>query len=127
VTVNEYISVLQPLKEATQRLEGSGKSGRFGAIYEVIPVFECLLDAFEEHVRLFEDVDYEQYDAPEDHLAINSSGAWAKVSEYFSKLDDSPVYYAACCLHPCYKRYCARSWSDKQRFQQSVLLLLVAR
>jgi hypothetical protein len=66
--VNEYISVLQPLKEATKRLEGRGKSGRFGAIYEVIPVFEYLLDAFEEHVRPFEDVDYEQYDAPKDHL-----------------------------------------------------------
>jgi hypothetical protein len=105
--------VLQPLKEATKRLEGRSKSGRFSAIYEVIPVFEYLLDAFKEHVRPFEDVDYEQYDAPEDHLAINSRGAWAKVSEYFSKLNDSPVYYAACCLHPYYKRYCARSWSDK--------------
>jgi hypothetical protein len=40
-------------------------------------------------------------------------GAWAKLSEYSSKLGDSPVYYAACCLHPYYKRYCARSWSDK--------------
>jgi hypothetical protein len=61
--------VLQPLKEATKRLEGRSKSGRFSAIYEVIPVFEYLLDAFKEHVRPFEDVDYEQYDAPEDHLA----------------------------------------------------------
>jgi hypothetical protein len=73
--VNEYISVLQPLKEATKRLKGRGKSSRFGAIYKVSLVFEYLLDAFEEHVQPFEDVNYEQYNAPEDHLAINSRGA----------------------------------------------------
>jgi hypothetical protein len=66
---------LQPLKEATKRLEGRGKSGRFSAIYEVIPVFEYLLDGFEEHVRPFKNVNYKQYNAPEDHLAINSLGA----------------------------------------------------
>jgi hypothetical protein len=36
--VNKYILVLQPLKKATKLLEGCGKSGRFGAIYKVIPV-----------------------------------------------------------------------------------------
>jgi hypothetical protein len=35
--------VLEPLKEATKRLEARGKAGRFGAIYEVIPFFEAVL------------------------------------------------------------------------------------
>jgi hypothetical protein len=61
--ITEYIAVLQPLKFTTKRLEGIGKGGRFGAIYEIIPVFEYLLARFEELVLPFEDVDYEQPDA----------------------------------------------------------------
>ena len=53
-------------------LEGRGKSGRHGAIYEIIPVFKYLLEAFGDRVRPFESVNYEQRDAPEDHLAINT-------------------------------------------------------
>jgi hypothetical protein len=94
-------------------LEGRGKSGRHGAIYEIIPVFEYLLEAFEDRVRPFESVDYEQREAPEDHLAINTRAAWAKLREYYTKLDASPAYYAACCLHPYYKRYCEKAWRGK--------------
>jgi hypothetical protein len=111
--ITEYIAVLQPLKFATKRLEGRGKGGRFGAIYEIIPVFKYLLARFEELVLPFEDVDYEQLDAPEDHLAINVQIAWAKLRDYDEKLDESPVYYAATCLHPAYKLYCDRAWRDK--------------
>jgi hypothetical protein len=38
VVVTEYIDVLKPLKSATKRLEGRGKSRHFGAIAEIIPV-----------------------------------------------------------------------------------------
>jgi hypothetical protein len=72
-----------------------------------------LLEAFEGQAQPYEDVDYTPVDAPKDHLAINSKAAWAKLSNYFSKLDKSPVFYAACCLHPHFKRYCARSWREK--------------
>jgi hypothetical protein len=34
----EYIEVLKPLEDATKRFESRGKCGRFGAIYEIIPV-----------------------------------------------------------------------------------------
>jgi hypothetical protein len=36
--ITEYMDVLAPLKKASERLEGRGKSGKHGAIYEVIPV-----------------------------------------------------------------------------------------
>lgn len=108
------------------RLEGRGKAGRFGAIYEVIPVFEYLLGEYETRFKLFEHVDYEAAGAPEDHLAIVLRAAWAKLNEYSTKIDESVVYYAAVALHPYYKRYCERSWRDKdawlrtakQNFQQ---------
>ena len=34
--ITEYIDLLRPLKYASERLKGRGKSGKFGAIYEVI-------------------------------------------------------------------------------------------
>ena len=111
--VKDYVEVLQPLKSATKRLEGRGKSGRFRAIYEVLPIFEYLLSELEQRYRPYELVDYEATGAPEDHLAINLKAAWAKINDYYSRLDESPVYFAAVCLHPYYKFYCDRAWSDK--------------
>lgn len=112
--VTEYIDVLKPLKSATKRLEGRGRSGRYGSIADIIPVFEYILTYYEQRVKSYEAVDYNAHDeAPEDHLAINLKAAWAKASEYYSKLDLSPAYYAATILHPYYKPYCDTSWSDK--------------
>ncbi|KAI1508853.1 hypothetical protein Ptr86124_012152 [Pyrenophora tritici-repentis] len=100
--MTEYIEVLKPLKDATKRLEGRGKCGRFGAIYEVIPVFEFLMGRFEQRLRQYERVDFEQREAPEDHISINFRAAWEKLNDYYSKLDDSSAYFAACALHPYY-------------------------
>lgn len=41
--INEYIEILRPLKEATSLLEGRGKTGAYGAIWEVIPTFNWLI------------------------------------------------------------------------------------
>jgi hypothetical protein len=113
-TITEYIDLLRPLKYASERLEGRGKSGKFGAIYEVIPVFEYLLAELESRAEQYQHVQYNAHrDAPEDHVAINLRAAWDKANEYYSKLDDSPVYYTAVCLHPYYKHYCEKSWRDK--------------
>jgi hypothetical protein len=105
---------LRPLKHATSRLEGRGKSGKFGAIYEIIPVFEYLLTSLETLALPYSYVDYNAHlEAPEDHLAINLKAAWRKANDYYNKLDQSPAYYAAVCLHPYYKFYCDNSWRDK--------------
>ncbi|KAI1522719.1 hypothetical protein PtrSN002B_012148, partial [Pyrenophora tritici-repentis] len=103
--ITQYISVLEPLKEATKRLEARGKAGRFGAIYEVIPVFEAVLAVYEQLLKNHESVDYNANSAPEDHLPINLRAAWAKLNAYYTKLDESPAYFAATCLHPYYKNY----------------------
>lgn len=110
----EYQDCLEPLKFAAERLEGRGKAGKFGAIYEVIPVMEYVLSSLETRTRPYSLVDFNVHaEAPEDHLAINLRAAWRKADEYYNKLDDSPVYYAAVCLHPYYKHYCDNSWADK--------------
>jgi hypothetical protein len=112
--ITQYIEALKPLKHATERLEGRGKASNFGAIYEIIPVFEYLLSLLESITSLYEHVNFNVHaKAPEDHLPINIRAAWHKANEYYGKLDLSPVYYAAVCLHPYYKYYCDNSWQDK--------------
>ncbi|PWO19646.1 hypothetical protein PtrARCrB10_11852, partial [Pyrenophora tritici-repentis] len=43
-----------PLKFATDRLQGRGKCGRFGALYEVIPVFESVITELDARLRPYE-------------------------------------------------------------------------
>ncbi|KAI0569828.1 hypothetical protein Alg130_11478, partial [Pyrenophora tritici-repentis] len=112
--ITEYMDILKPLKTATKRLEGRGKSGSFGAIAEIIPIFEYLLTYYEQRVNAYEAVNYNEHDeSPEDHIVINLRAAWQKADDYYSKLDDSPAYYAATILHPMYKYYCDKAWARK--------------
>ncbi|KAG9379212.1 Dimer-Tnp-hAT domain containing protein [Pyrenophora tritici-repentis] len=109
-----------PLKQATKRLEGRGKSGAFGAIAEVIPVFEYLLGVYEDRLQSYEDVIHDEHtESPEDHLAINLRAALVKAREYYNKLDLSPAYYAATILHPRYKSYLDAAWADKPDWLES--------
>ena len=111
------MDLLKPLKMATKRLEGRGKEGRYGANAENIPVFEYLLSYYEERVKTYDAVNFNAHEeAPEDHLAINIRAAWAKINEYYAKLDLSPAYYAATILHPRYKTYCDVAWADKPKW-----------
>jgi hypothetical protein len=108
--INEYIALLTPFEDATLSLEGRGKSGTHGAIWEVLVTFEQLLGTLEELKDRLSKVDYEDPDAPEDHIKTNCNAAWAKLSEYYAKLDDSPAYYAATRLHPYYKNILDKLW-----------------
>ncbi|KAG9387833.1 Dimer-Tnp-hAT domain containing protein [Pyrenophora tritici-repentis] len=121
VAVINYIKTpQQPLKQATKRLEGRGKSGAFGAIAEVILVFEYLLGVYEDRLQSYEDVIYDEHtESPEDHLAINLRAALVKAREYYNKLDLSPAYYAAIILHPRYKSYLDAAWADKPDWLES--------
>jgi hypothetical protein len=125
--VTEYIDMLKPLKSATKRLEGHGKDadgcvggGRYGAIAEVIPVFEYILTYYEQRVKAYESVNYNVHnEAPEDHLPINLRTVWAKASDYYNKLDLSPAYYVATLLHPRYRTYCKLAWADKPEWLEA--------
>ncbi|KAG9387530.1 hypothetical protein A1F94_000422 [Pyrenophora tritici-repentis] len=111
--ITEYMAILQPLKFATDRLQGRGKCGRFGALYEVIPVFESVITELDARLRPYESVNHEPSEAPEDHIPINLRAARRKASNYFTKILQSPIYYAATALHPRYKTYSKRFWRDK--------------
>ncbi|KAF2726535.1 hypothetical protein EJ04DRAFT_411114, partial [Polyplosphaeria fusca] len=63
--ITEYIAVLQPLKFATERLQGRGKAGTYGALYEFIPVFESLIAELDTRLQTYESVNFEPSEAPE--------------------------------------------------------------
>ena len=46
--LNNYLEFLQPLEEGTMILQGHGKGGSYGVIWQVIPVMEGLLKHFEQ-------------------------------------------------------------------------------
>jgi hypothetical protein len=118
--ITEYIDVLKPLKAATKRLEARGKSGAFGAVAEIFPVFEYLLGVYKDRLQSYDDVIHDEHDeSPEDHLAINLRTALLKAHDYYNKLDLSPAYYAATILHPCYKHYLDAVWADKPDWLES--------
>ncbi|KAI1685866.1 hypothetical protein KJE20_03831 [Pyrenophora tritici-repentis] len=107
-------AALKLLKAAIKRLEGRGASSAYGAIAKVIPVFKYLLKEYEDRVATYKAVDYNAHnEALEDHLEINLRAARTKLCEYYSKLNDSLVYYAATILYPRYKKLCDVLWADK--------------
>jgi hypothetical protein len=68
----------------------------------------------QQRVNAYEAVNYNEHDeSPEDHIAINLRAAWQKADNYYSKLDNSPAYYAATILHQMYKYYCDKAWAKK--------------
>jgi hypothetical protein len=68
--------VLKPLKSATKRLEGRGKSGRFGAITKIILVFKYILLYYEQRIKAYKLVNYNAHDkAPKDYFVINLRAA----------------------------------------------------
>ncbi|TKA64011.1 hypothetical protein B0A49_09567 [Cryomyces minteri] len=96
--VAHYVKILQPLREATKRLEARGATGRYGAIWEVIPTMNWLLQVFEEAKERVAEATTENYpnqEALEDHYSTNVNRGWKKLRKYFEKLDDTPAYYAA--------------------------------
>jgi hypothetical protein len=103
--------LLAPFAEATKLLEGRGKHGRHGAIWEVLVTFEWLLDELEALKDRLKDVDYNDPAAPEDHLKLNINLAHQELSQYYAKFDDTSVYYAATVLHPHYKHYLDALWA----------------
>ncbi len=50
--------------------------------------------------------DYPNQEAIEDYFIINLNAAQAKLNDYYLKLNNTPVYYAAVLLYPYFKYFC---------------------
>ena len=142
LTLAQYHEILAPLKKWTLDLQGH-VGNRHGAIWRVIECYEELLAHFEalrqEHpvvapeLRRDKSLQNQQFDptitavsdylsepldalaAHEVHFSTNINLGWQKLNDYFSKLDDTPVYVAAVVLHPRMKwRWLEKRWEKRE-------------
>jgi hypothetical protein len=65
-------------------------------------LFKAVLAIYEQLLKNYDSVNYNSNGAPKDYLLINLRAAWAKLNAYYTKLNDSPVYFAATCLYLYY-------------------------
>jgi hypothetical protein len=134
--ITRYVEILKPLKDATVTLEGH-IGGRFGAIWRVLPLYEKILQHFEDLVQqypvdklqnhlsesliAFDDSNTLTADSllalptasstAEHHFSLNIKLAWQKLDNYYDKLDNNPLYIAAIVLHPRMKwKWFDKSW-----------------
>ena len=66
---------------------------------------DWLISQLEDQKERLDYIDYEDSDAPEDHLKINLTAGLLKLSKYYALLKDSTAYYAATRLYLTYKHF----------------------
>jgi hypothetical protein len=88
--------LLQPFWKLTLRLEGNAINGSHGAIWEVLPAMEVLINGLEaaSEVHTYRKAK---------HLHICIMNALKKLRDYYQRLDESPVYAASVVLNPAIK------------------------
>ncbi|KJZ68664.1 hypothetical protein HIM_11949 [Hirsutella minnesotensis 3608] len=92
-------------EDAVKTLEGDGQArkrkhgwtGSYGNVWEIIQGFEFLLEVLEDYKQLAAELP----DA--EHLWININLGWEKLNKYYSRLDETPIYYASLALHPAFR------------------------
>jgi hypothetical protein len=103
-------------EDAVKTLEGDGQQrrrkrgwvGSYGNVWEVIQGFEFLLEVLEDYKKLASEIP----DA--EHFRININLGWERLNKYYSRLDETPIYYTALALHPAFRwGYFENEWKDK--------------
>ena len=102
-------------EDAVKTLEGDGQQrrrkrgwvGSYGNVWEVIQGFEFLLEVLEDYKQLASEIP----DAK--HFRININLGWEKLNKYYSRLDETPIYYTALALHPAFRwGYFENEWKE---------------
>ena len=97
------------LEGNTKLIEGAGKPSH-GALWEVLPVFEGLLQHFESLERK---AALGQFNT---RIQQSITLAWGKAKEYYVKTDLSVAWQAALVLHPRWKwQYFDEKWTGVER------------
>jgi len=107
--LQQYYKILMPLKAATIRLQGH--TGHHGALWQVLPTFEKLLNHFESLKQLYfvqnaselsQQYPEAEHLRQDTHFALNINQAWLKLDDYWQRTEETPAYVAATVLHPRY-------------------------
>jgi hypothetical protein len=149
--LTEYLAILKPFKIATKRLEGRALdgefnyqtsflvilliilyTGRYGALWEVLPTIELLLkdikvfvDRYSPVVNTSNSNNSQHWSLMKDrYLHNNLQLGWQKLDKYYQFADDSSAYVAAIALHPRFKwRWIQRKWADRVDWRMPLMKL----
>jgi|SRR5271163_624960 len=127
--MNEALAIFE---DATMRLQGRAKDARFGAMWEVLPLFEDLIDQLVdlqrryplattfEHTALDDVVggidpnDAVGADPATEFMCESINCAYTKLQKYYLKIDDSIYYIAGYVLHPATRwKALEDEWEDQ--------------
>ncbi|KAG7404643.1 hypothetical protein Forpi1262_v015756 [Fusarium oxysporum f. sp. raphani] len=108
--------VLVDFEEALRMLEGDAqrrprKGGRveaYGNMWDVASTYEFLMERLEEWKAVAGN-----YPDPE-HFRVNINLGWCKLNDYYTKVDETPAYYASAILNPVSRwAYFENTWTDE--------------
>ncbi|KAI8397463.1 hypothetical protein FOFC_20735 [Fusarium oxysporum] len=114
--ISLFNEVLQHFEHVLITLEGDGQQrkrkegyiGAYGCPWDTLLGYEYLLGKMEVYKAAAH-----RYPDPE-HFKVNINLCWKKLDKYYSRLDETPVYYAAIALHPAYRwGYFEDVWADR--------------
>jgi hypothetical protein len=118
--VIHYHEILLPSKSATLLPQGQ-IGGCSGAIRQVLPVFDQLLTHLEEQRYTHRPIGLQSMDqaleylTAEHYFSTNINLGWQKLDEYYTRLDQSPIFCAAVVLHPHQKwLWFEKHWIGRQ-------------
>ena len=107
-TLQTVHDLLKPFWKLTLRLQGQASNCKYGAIWEVLPAMEFLINHLEASSKI-----YTHRKAKHIHICINN--ALMKLCEYYQLLNTSPIYATSVVLNPAIKeRHFDRNWRGSQ-------------
>lgn len=112
--LRHFEELLQPFNRATKRVEGNAVTGTHGALWEVLPTMDYLFNTLKERADEVEQDQQRDTGIFTDYFSHCLNHGFAKLREYYTKVDTSPFYAAAVALHPCKKfNYFEQQWTTK--------------
>ncbi|KAM4054435.1 restless-like transposase [Hirsutella rhossiliensis] len=78
-------------------------------MWDVASTYEFLMDRLEEWKAVAE-----KFPDPE-HLKANINLGWDKLNDYYTKLDETPAYYASAILNPEAKGMVRNLWEEEYK------------
>lgn len=106
--LEQFHSLLLPLWEMTKRIEGNASDGSHGALWEVLPMMDYILEHLESTAK---ELQYK----PDSYFKTAVDFGHLKMRSYYSRTDLTPAYRAAVVLHPALKfEYFEEKWAENK-------------
>lgn len=103
--LEEIKTILEPLAEATFKLEYRGVHGNTGSLWQWLEKIDKILDIMESKKEALQANMHTNK-----HVITLVELIWAKIDYYYRRSDETPAYRAAIILHPGKKLY----WLEKR-------------